>query len=162
MYFQPPMLKSDNIYRKAIIEKRLFSHVRLSWIISHVRLSFLSVLEISIKHYTLYNKNNSLPISSNVFTSAKKCRRDRLFSLFTSAITSAIAECRREFQGLWVENVTKPGIQYSSSTSEIVASQEVKNISQRIPNYILFHKCKFFFVPCTMNRKISFRIFDND
>jgi putative exporter of polyketide antibiotics len=31
---------------------------------------------------------------------AKKCRRDRLFSLFTSAITSAIAECRREFQGL--------------------------------------------------------------
>ena len=40
-------LKSDNFYRKAIIEKRQFSHVRLS---------VLSVLEISIKHFTLYNK----------------------------------------------------------------------------------------------------------
>jgi Ca2+-dependent lipid-binding protein len=50
-------LKSDNFYRKAIIEKRQFSHVRLSWIISHVRLSLLSVLEISIKHYTLYNNS---------------------------------------------------------------------------------------------------------
>jgi hypothetical protein len=31
--------------------------VRLSWIISHVRLSLLSVLEISIKHYTLLYKH---------------------------------------------------------------------------------------------------------
>ena len=33
-------------------------------------------------------------------TSAKKCRRDTMILLFTSAITSAFAECRRELERL--------------------------------------------------------------
>ena len=41
-----------------IAESVIISHVKLPKIVSHVRLSFLSVAEISIKHYTLYNKIN--------------------------------------------------------------------------------------------------------
>ena len=33
-------------------------------------------------------------------TSAKKCRRDTMILLFTSAIVSAFAECRRELERL--------------------------------------------------------------
>ena len=33
-------------------------------------------------------------------TSAKKCRRDKMILLFTSAITSAFVECRRELERL--------------------------------------------------------------
>ena len=33
-------------------------------------------------------------------TSAKKCQRDTMILLFTSAITSAFAECRRELERL--------------------------------------------------------------
>ena len=37
-------------------------------------------------------------------TSAKKCRRDTMILLFTSAITSAFAECRRELERLFTSD----------------------------------------------------------
>ena len=40
-------------------------------------------------------------------TSAKKCQRDTVILLFTSAITSAFAECRRELERLNQENFQK-------------------------------------------------------
>ena len=38
------------------LKRQYFSHIKSSKIISHVRLSVLSVPEIFIKHCTLYNK----------------------------------------------------------------------------------------------------------
>ena len=59
------------------------------------------------------DKQSCFPVDNKQFLAdivkfihvGKKCRRDMLFSLFTSAITTAIAECRREFQELMGEKI---------------------------------------------------------
>ena len=68
-------------------------------------------------------------------TLAKKCRRDTMILLFTSAITSAFAECQRELGRL------KFG-QLSHILKEIISSKNsTKNAAQKlVPGPFVFAK----------------------
>ena len=106
-------------------------------------------------------------------TSAKNCRRDKMILLFTSAITSAFAECQRELERL-LKRLT---ICYCCfCLNELFLVLQETFVQRTLMNSIhlmlcfcfvlhcssfqcLFCKCTTFFLPCVVYKtKIFFAI----
>ena len=78
-------------------------------------------------------------------TSAKNCGRDTLILLFTSAITSAFAECRRELERLFTVPVEEEFTKIDTYGEEItknvpyILQGQLNNLSEGI--YKIKFKC---------------------